>query len=249
MRLAVVAAARRLAGHPRDRADPSRHRPSATSSSATSWPATPGRTRSQEFVEKPSADVAAELPRRRRLPLERRHVRGPPGVLLDLLGARHPEFAATLRDIAADRPGSRSSGRPCRGSRSTTPSPSPPRRPAGSCGAGVVRLGRHRRLRLAGHPARPDGAGRRTGPRRPRPGAGRSTPPAWSCPAADGRSPSSASTTSSSSTPPTRCWSPPAAARRRSRRCVDRLQRARARGRPHLRRRGLAHRRRARGSR
>ena len=106
-----------------------------------------------------------------------------PGVLLDLLGRVAPGVRGrAARRSPPTRRGSTSCGRRCRRSRSTTPSPSRPPTPAGSPSCRRLRLGRHRRLRLAGRAAR---RRRRTRgvdrARRRGAGARASTPPAWWC--------------------------------------------------------------------
>ncbi len=55
-----------------------------------------------EFVEKPAADVAERYVASGRYRWNAGMFVVRPGVLLDLLAQRHPEFAAGLREIAAD---------------------------------------------------------------------------------------------------------------------------------------------------
>ncbi len=62
----------------------------------------PGVHRVAEFVEKPSAEVAREYVADGSFRWNAGMFVVRPGVLLDLLGTWHPEFAATLRSIAAD---------------------------------------------------------------------------------------------------------------------------------------------------
>ncbi len=61
-----------------------------------------GVVRVQQFVEKPSADVAARYLETGRYRWNAGMFVVRPGVLLDLLGTWHPDFAAKLRQIAAD---------------------------------------------------------------------------------------------------------------------------------------------------
>ena len=166
------------------------------------------RTPCDEFVEKPSVGG------RRGLPRHRRATGGTPACSWSAPAccstcsrAGDPDFAAALREhrrrpdaarravagAAEDRarPRGRRAGR---------------RRRPGGDRARRLRLGRHRRLRLA----------RRDCSATPRsatvlgdaePGARRRQRPASSCRRPAGSSPWSASTTWSSSTPRTRCWS------------------------------------------
>ena len=109
-----------------------------------------------EFVEKPAADVAEGVPRRGRLPLERRHVRGPAGrAARPARPSRTPASPPRCATIAADparldelwpEPAA-DRGRPRRGraGRRGRPGRRRARRP---------RLGRPRRLRLARRAAR-----------------------------------------------------------------------------------------------
>lgn len=61
-----------------------------------------GVVRVEQFVEKPSADVATRYLETGRYRWNAGMFVVRPGVLLDLLGTWHPEFARTLRQIAAD---------------------------------------------------------------------------------------------------------------------------------------------------
>jgi mannose-1-phosphate guanylyltransferase len=61
-----------------------------------------GVVRVRQFVEKPSADVAAQYLATGRFRWNAGMFVVRPGVLLDLLATWHPEFTATLRAIAAD---------------------------------------------------------------------------------------------------------------------------------------------------
>ena len=61
-----------------------------------------GVVRVQQFVEKPSADVAARYLETGRYRWNAGMFVVRPSVLLDLLATWHPEFASTLRQIAAD---------------------------------------------------------------------------------------------------------------------------------------------------
>ena len=106
------------------------------------------------FVEKPSIDVAHEYVDFGRHRWNAGMFVARPRVLLDLLA----RCTRTSRSGSARSPPSRSGsttcGPPCPGSPSTTPWPSRPRRPAGSPSYPWIRVGRHRRLRLARRPAR-----------------------------------------------------------------------------------------------
>ena len=198
----------RLAGHARDRApfpssafgyihlgdDLAGHpAPTRSASSSRSRPPRPRRPIS-----------------RRQLPLERRHVRGPSDRAARPARRGHPSSPRRCGRSPRTSRGSTSCGPGSRRSRSTTPSPSRPRPRDASWWCRPLRVGRRRRLRLAGRPARGrTGDGPRvlgdaalvrsvdsTGLVVPRSGR-------WSR--------SWASTTSSWWTPPTPCWSPPGA--------------------------------------
>ena len=65
-------------------------------------PGHPGAHSVAEFVEKPAADVAERYLASGRYRWNAGMFVVRPGVLLDLLAQRHPEFAARLREIAAD---------------------------------------------------------------------------------------------------------------------------------------------------
>ncbi len=75
---------------------------SATSTSVEELPGHAGAHAVAEFVEKPAADVAERYVAIGALPLERRHVRGPPRGAAGPARAAAPGFAARLREIAAD---------------------------------------------------------------------------------------------------------------------------------------------------
>ena len=143
-----------------------------------------------------------------------------PGVLLDLLGASDPEFAATLRDIAAD-PSRLEEVWPTLPKIALDHAVAEPAADAGRvatvpAGFGWDDIGDFDSLAaLLGD----EGT---TRPRRRRAGRGHRRRPAWSCRPVAARSPWSASTTSSSWTPPTPCWSPPARGRSRSSRSSTR---------------------------
>ena len=174
------------------------------------------RTPCVEFVEKPDADIAPRVPRHRRVPLERRHVRGPADACCSTCWrSGTPGFAAALRAIAAEPGAAR---RAVAGAAAKIAIDHAVAEPAAAAGRVAVvpadaRLGRHRRLRLARRPARADGRlGDRA--RRRRTACAAVDAAVWWCPAPAAVSPSSASTTSWSSTPRTPCWSPPGRTRR-----------------------------------
>ena len=131
VRVAEQVAPRRLAGHARDRADPPRDRLRLHRArrGAPRPPRRPRRRRvRREALGRRGRAVRLVGP----LPLERGHVRGPAA------GAARParHLAPRLRGPAARdrrRPGPPGGGvaARCRGSRSTTRSPSPPPTPAG----------------------------------------------------------------------------------------------------------------------
>ena len=193
----------------RHRADARRRPASATSTSATRCPATTARTAVAEFVEKPAADVAAAYLATGGYRWNAGMFVVRPGVLLDLLA----ESAPRLRRARCAR------SRPTR-TRLDELWPTLPKiaidhavaEPAAAAGRvavvpAVVRLGRHRRLRLAGR--RCSAAdGEPVTRARATPALVRAVDSSGLVvPAAPaGWSRWSASTTSSSSTPRTRCW-------------------------------------------
>ena len=147
---------RRLAGHHRHPSRRGRPRRSATSARAPRCPGTTGAYVVEEFVEKPSAEVARAYVAAGDYRWNAGMFVVRPGVLLDLLGRPAPGLRRRLsRDLAADP------------DRLEEVWPTLPRiaidhavaEPAaadgpGRDGAGRVRLGRHRRLPLAGRRAR-----------------------------------------------------------------------------------------------
>ncbi len=160
-----------------------------------------GAAHVEEFVEKPSPEVAKGYLATGSYRWNAGMFVVRPTVLLDLLARWHPDFAARCARSPPTPAGWGRSGRRCRRSRSTTPSPSRPPRRAASWWCRRPSAGTTSATSTRWRPC-----SSRARPRRACSGTARwcmpSTAPGSWCPATGGWSRSSGSTTWSWSTPP-----------------------------------------------